>query len=395
MKILWDIVRILLVAGSLALVVFVLNIDEVLSSPSFYVASESYVHQAQSVNVINKLGYGLANVFKLEKEVLLQAFANCVTKEENGRNGQLLGTRLPENKCAVWFIPSTDIWTGQQGERTYGFLIEDEADVEEALASVMNQYPKTVVFFSRNALDINPSELCEPYEITHGLHNRDSAICYNFNWYKAKTYYEYRLDLHYSPAGIVRMYREGILSSLPKKEDLFCYPKEADYTLLLDVAQQIETEYGLHANSSEYEKVLAIYQYITKNFQYDDEMAELSVEEIVNYLGDMPYPEEINFALKNQKAICSGYKRLFQALCYIFDIDCYTATGCVLFMEEWHGWNIVKVDDQRYQADATWDAGLSLEQYRFFLRSDAYMENSRIEAELYYQTPYCPSDYAG
>lgn len=189
----------------------------------------------------------------------------------------------------------------------------------------------------------------EPYIVTHGL-SRD-ACCYDFNKYEGEEYYEYRLDLHYGAAGIVRMYKEGIISSLPNYMDVVWKPREADYSLLLNAVNQIESEYGVNRYSTDYEKVYAIYNYITENISYDHYMEDLQGTAYSNYVCTVPYPEMVNFALKNEKTICGGYAQLFQSLCYVFDVDCYYVSGNVTSSPEGHAWNIVKIDGQWYQVD--------------------------------------------
>ena len=303
----------------------------------------------------------------------------------------------------ILYIPSSGIWTGEHGDRTYGFVVDSIADIEEVFAEVMDCYPKSLTFFSTKELDFAPAAICAPYEFSHGLLPRVKGICYDY--YKcvpvsldspyrksAGDYYEYRMDLRYGVAGNVKMYREGIIRELPSQEDFLGIVRYADYEPLLNAVEEIEAQHGITAASRDYDKVFAIYQYVTSNIKYDYYMASLSGMDLTNYLGTVPYPAEINFALTYKKGVCFDYSLLFKELCCAFGVNCYYANGTA---GSPHAWNIVEVDGTYYQVDATWDAGKSPEQYRYFLVSDRTMARDHtLETPSYlYNLPSCPFDY--
>lgn len=304
---------------------------------------------------------------------------------------------------SIHYVPSSGIWTGEREDRAFGFQVESMDDMKAALASVMDRYPKSLTFFSERELDFDASALCEPYELSHGLYSRVKGACYDYydavpksldNPYKsaAGDYYEYRLDLHYGAAGIVRMYNEGIIDTLPDRADILASDTTADYTPLLNATQEIKAQYGITDVSSGYDKVYAIYQYVTSNIRYDYYMASLDGMDLSNYLQSVPYPWEINFALTNKKGTCFDYALLFQALCCTLDINCYYVDGSA--GGDLHAWNIVEVDGAYYQADTTWDAGKQPDQYRYFLVSDQTLGRDHRPSESpIYNLPSCPNDY--
>lgn len=334
-------------------------------------------------------------------------------KEETGPLGQqpeaqvTIGQVIIEPyECGetIRYIPSSGIWTGEREERTYGFVVNGMAELQNTFDQVMDHYPKSVTFFSTKALDFDPAALCQPYEFSHGLLPRVKGICYDYyecvpvsldSPYRksAGDYYEYRMDLHYGPAGTVKMYQEGVIDELPNLKDFLGSSEYADYEPLLNAMEEVEAQYGISQASSDYDKVFAIYQYVTSNVKYDHYMASLSGMDRVNYSDGVPYPEEINFTLTYKKGVCFNYSLLFKELCCAFGLDCYyidgTAGGGL------HAWNIVEVDGTYYQADTTWDAGKSPEQYRYFLISDHTMQRDHHwnPAEALYQLPSCPVDY--
>ena len=297
--------------------------------------------------------------------------------------------------------PSTGMWTGWQG-RAYGAAVDSDADVPGVLKRCMDGYPSTIVLFSQEKLTLDCFKLFEQYEISHGLHSRTKSICYTKTTFVPKgssgtssrqaagNYYEYRIDLGYDAAGYVRMYREGIISSLPTTTDyLYGENDPADYTLLLNAVKQIERTYGISDSSSDYEKALACYRWVTENISYDRYMASLTGNDLVEYVESAAYPSEINFALTNYKGVCFEYALLYQALCCAMKVNCIVVCGRAGGM---HAWNMVQIDGQWYQADPTWDAGDAPERYQYFLVSDTVMRSRVIEQEGY-QIPSCPENY--
>ena len=334
-------------------------------------------------------------------------------KEENGPSGQQPEEQVTigqvivepyEGGAAIHYIPSSGIWTGERGERTYGFVVNSIPELQDTFDQVMDYYPKSVTFFSTKELDFDPAALCQPYEFSHGLLPRVKGICYDYyecvpvsldSPYRksAGDYYEYRMDLHYGAAGMVKMYQEGVIRELPNQEDFLGSSKYADYEPLLNAVEEIEGQYGVTAASGDYDKVSAIYQYVASNIKYDYYMASLSGMDRINYSDTVPYPTEVNFALTYKKGVCFNYSLLFKELCCAFGLDCYYIGGTAGGGS--HAWNLVKVDGTYYQADTTWDAGKRPEQYRYFLISDRTMQRDHRwdPAESLYQLPSCPFDY--
>ena len=95
---------------------------------------------------------------------------------------------------------------------------------------------------------------------------------------------------------------------------------------------------------SEYEKELAIHDYLTGNVTYDRELTKYSAVERYTQPGCRSYG-----ALIHKRTICTGYTHAFQYLCYMVGINSGRVYG------KGHVWNSVKVDGEWYQADVTWD----------------------------------------
>lgn len=132
-----------------------------------------------------------------------------------------------------------------------------------------------------------------------------------------------------------------------------------------------------------YQKVQAIYDWITKNVSYDN--ANLHKDSYM--LKYTAYAAAIN-----KTAVCQGYANLFYRLANDAGIDCRIVAGLGNGGSGWggHSWNIVRMDDGKYYClDATWDEGQT--KYSYFLKgTTAFNTDHMVNAEA---TPYW-TDYA-
>ena len=111
-----------------------------------------------------------------------------------------------------------------------------------------------------------------------------------------------------------------------------------------------------------YQKVQAIYNWITANVKYD-----------YSHLSDPTYLTQYTAyaAAVQKKAVCQGYANLFYRLANDAGIDCRIITGKAYNRDGAadHAWNIVRMADGKYYClDATWDAGSSPAEYQYFLK---------------------------
>ena len=109
---------------------------------------------------------------------------------------------------------------------------------------------------------------------------------------------------------------------------------------------------------SDYEKILAIYNYICKNVVYEENYEQLD-----------PFSQEHHDiysaygAIVNNKAVCEGYALAMYRLLLEAGIDNRVITGAE------HAWNMVKIGKLYYNLDSTWDAGIeNPENYGNFLK---------------------------
>ncbi len=90
-------------------------------------------------------------------------------------------------------------------------------------------------------------------------------------------------------------------------------------------------------------------------------------------------------ALVNGNTVCAGYSRAMQYLMQELDIPCYYCTG---YVGEDHAWNILKLDDDYYNVDPTWDDTEGGE-YDYFNRSDDDFAPTHARTELSIYLPSC------
>ena len=131
-----------------------------------------------------------------------------------------------------------------------------------------------------------------------------------------------------------------------------------------------------------YQKVQAIYNWITANVKYD-----------YSHMNDPTYwPQYTAYAAAVQKkAVCQGYANLFYRLANDAGVDCRIITGKAYNDDGTadHAWNIVRMEDEKYYClDATWDAGLKPENYEYFLKGlTSFSRDHRAETDKL-NTPY-------
>lgn len=118
---------------------------------------------------------------------------------------------------------------------------------------------------------------------------------------------------------------------------------------------------AIPANYPEVDREKLIHDYILTHLQYDTVAASqnLPVDAI------LPHAYDIYGAAVEGKAVCEGYAKLFQYLCYRTGINAAQISGTA--NGGGHMWNAVKLDGDWYEIDVTWDDGDDeLLYYRYF-----------------------------
>lgn len=96
----------------------------------------------------------------------------------------------------------------------------------------------------------------------------------------------------------------------------------------------------------------ALHDYLAGSVVYDTATAEIANSDKVS----TSYSFTMYGAICEKTAVCEGYAKAFQYLCYLVGINSTTVSG--IANGDAHMWNVVNVDDTWYHTDVTWDSTL-------------------------------------
>lgn len=125
----------------------------------------------------------------------------------------------------------------------------------------------------------------------------------------------------------------------------------------------------IHDGMSDFQKEIAIYEWILQNIEYDwsytDPLAETSRGSYTPYGG-----------LVNHFAICLGYATSFQFLSELSGIETITVVGASRGLD--HSWDMIRLNGEWYCVDISWDipyhdSGKDVREWRFFNTASNYM----------------------
>lgn len=169
------------------------------------------------------------------------------------------------------------------------------------------------------------------------------------------------------------------------------YLSSAEQEVELDAVYAEVLEKLALSGKTDYQKVCAIYHYITDNIIYD----YANKEDGSNLLKHSAYA-----ALVQKTCVCQGYANLFYRMALDAGLDCRIISG--QSNGEKHSWNIVCVDGKYYNIDSTWDAEYTQHgfDYGYFLKCDAnFMDHTRddeyLTSSFTSQYPISEEAYAG
>jgi len=144
---------------------------------------------------------------------------------------------------------------------------------------------------------------------------------------------------------------------------------------------------GLGGNLGEYDKALAVFEYLVNNLDYDSVTLDKTGNDS-DY--GMKKPDDMRTvygALKGKKVVCAGYAAAAKYLLEKLGMECIYVTG---FGEgEAHGWNLVKIDGDYYYMDITWadasntdpelDQGDAISYEYFAMTSEQLLKEHELE----------------
>ena len=183
--------------------------------------------------------------------------------------------------------------------------------------------------------------------------------------------------------GEVNGYQENGLYYLTIAYSCTYYTTAAQENQLAERVNEVLDGFDFTAETSDYETISTIYDYICANVTYD-----------YDNLNDDDYLLKYTAyaALMNGTSVCQGYAALLYRMLLQENI------GCRLIPGDNHAWNIVEIDNLYYNVDSTWDAGRVPGYYSYFLLSDNdFAGHTRYAdyctSEFYRTYPMAPVSY--
>ena len=140
---------------------------------------------------------------------------------------------------------------------------------------------------------------------------------------------------------------------------------------------------SLTSGKSDYEKIKIVHDYLIDNVEYD-----------TTVLGSNIY--NIYGALVSKKCVCEGYAKAFQYLMNELGIDNAIVIGTATNSNnetENHAWNYVKLDNNWYAVDVTWDDPIIIgggklsnqSRYQYFLNGSSTFNQNHVETNNFTQ----------
>ncbi len=150
------------------------------------------------------------------------------------------------------------------------------------------------------------------------------------------------------------------------------FSNKQDINLALEKIEAIRKQIIHNKTGNDYEDIKMVHDYLVENIEYDTSLQE---KNIYNIYG----------ALINGKCVCEGYARAFKYLLDGLGIESTMVIGKGINssgQSENHAWNYVKLENNWYAVDCTWDDPViigggyigNISKYRYFLKGKEDME---------------------
>ena len=150
------------------------------------------------------------------------------------------------------------------------------------------------------------------------------------------------------------------------------FSNKQDINLALEKIEAIRKQIIHNKPGNDHEDIKMVHDYLVENIEYDTSLQE---KNIYNIYG----------ALINGKCVCEGYARAFKYLLDGLGIESTMVIGKGINssgQSENHAWNYVKLENNWYAVDCTWDDPVIIgggyignsSKYRYFLKGKEDME---------------------
>lgn len=164
------------------------------------------------------------------------------------------------------------------------------------------------------------------------------------------------------------------------------YPEMQDGQARRDASERIEDlilewKEIVDACSSEEEKVRTIHNLICNKVNYNHDAVNAGIGKVEA----TQYTQSAYSVFCMDKTVCAGYTQAFSWMCNVAGISAFGVTS------HDHAWNKVKVEDNWYNLDCTWDDGKGYYQYSNYLKNDNYFDTASSHIEESFWNGYLPN----
>lgn len=225
----------------------------------------------------------------------------------------------------------------------YSFLTSDEQKLyKQIYAQAIDMSPTFVPVVNINVLDVN--------KVFEAVYNDHPELFW------LETTYSYKYTINDRCVQITLKFNETANDIEYHKE---IFHNEAQK--IIDEANKLENDY---------EKEKYVHDILINSITYDE----------AAMMNQSAYS-----ALVNKRTICAGYSRAFQYILIQLEIPTYY---CVGNTDVSHAWNIVKLGNEYYNVDLTWDDNDS-NKYKYFNISDKKIYDTHKRSGLSVYLPKC------
>lgn len=214
--------------------------------------------------------------------------------------------------------------------------VKSMSELEKAIEIATNQL---ITKFTVQATNINANQL-EKYD----LYDHDTLGDY-INGYEVSGKYD-SVTREMKEITVTLDYKIMYQVSKIFREPMNGYTISAEAQKVFIKTKSIIKELGLKNMKSDYEKEKAVHDYIVAHTTYTD--ANQITTDITNPIYG------VDGVLLNNNAVCQGYAETMKLFMDILGIECKIVTG-VGKENQPHAWNLVKLDNEWYHVDATWN----------------------------------------
>ena len=214
--------------------------------------------------------------------------------------------------------------------------VKSMSELEQAIEMATNQL---ITKFTVQATNINANQL-EKYD----LYDHDTLGDY-INGYEVSGKYD-SVTREMKEITVTLDYKIMYQVSKIFREPMNGYTISAEAQKVFIKTKSIIKELGLKNMKSDYEKEKAVHDYIVAHTTYTD--ANQITTDITNPIYG------VDGVLLNNNAVCQGYAETMKLFMDILGIECKIVTG-VGKENQPHAWNLVKLDNEWYHVDATWN----------------------------------------